>query len=264
MARTRALDHDEKRLAILEQSAQLFAAEGFDRVSVSMLARACDISKALLYHYFKDKSELLFEIIRDHLQTLLAVTAESDEAPTSDPREHLHWLVHALLEAYRSANSKHQVQINQLHLLPGPQQKLLKDMERKLVDRFAAAIARCVPPSARDRALLKPLTMSLFGMVNWHYLWFREDGSMSRGDYAQLAVTLLIEGSTHLPMQSTGGRPINSNRPPAGRDPELVDGKQDRWPRNVSPQPFPDMGKARHITVKGASATRRRSADGAD
>lgn len=201
MARPRASDHDEKRRTILERSAELFAAHGYDRASLSMLARACGMSKALLYHYYTDKSALLFDIIHSHLEHLLAVTAIPDPAPERDPRGHLLRLAEALLEAYRHADNKHHVQLNQLHLLPRPQQKLLKDMERALVDRFAAAIAPCVPAAARDRAVLKPLTMSLFGMLNWNYLWFREEGPMSRGDYAKLAVTLLVEGAGNLGMQ---------------------------------------------------------------
>ena len=104
-------------------------------------------------------------------------------------------LSEALLDAYRYADTKHHVQINQRHLLPRAQQKIIKDMERKLVDRFAAAIAPCVPVEARDHALLKPITMSLFGMLNWNYLWFRDHGPLSRRDYAKLAVALLLDGT---------------------------------------------------------------------
>lgn len=201
MARPRASDHDEKRRAILERSAELFAAHGYDRASLSMLARACGMSKALLYHYYADKSQLFFDIIYSHLEHLLKVTAISEPAPERDPRGHLLRLAEALLEAYRSADNMHHVQINQSHLLPRPQQKILKDMERTLVDRFAAAIAPCVPPAGQDHALLKPLTMSLFGMLNWNYLWFREDGPMSRSDYAKLAVTLLVDGTRSIRVQ---------------------------------------------------------------
>lgn len=160
-----------------------------------MLARACGMSKALLYHYYTDKLQLLFDIIRTHLEHLLAVTEMPDGAPAADPRDHLLRLAEAVLDAYRDADNMHHIQINQLHLLPAAQQKILKGMERMLVDRFAAAIAPCVPPAARENALLKPLTMSLFGMLNWNYLWFREDGPMSRSEYARLAVTLLIDGA---------------------------------------------------------------------
>ena len=198
MARPRAANHDEKRQAILERSAELFAAHGYDRASINMLARACDMSKALFYHYYFEKLEVLFDIIRTHIEHILAVTSGLEEPRHTDPRVYLLKLSEALLDAYRSADTKHHVQINQLHLLPRRQQKIIKDMERKLVDRFAVAIAPCLPIEARDHSLLKPITMSLFGMLNWNYLWFREHGPLSRRDYAKLTASLLIEGAQAL------------------------------------------------------------------
>lgn len=195
MARPRASDHDEKRRAILEQSAGLFAQHGYDRASLSMLAEACGMSKALLYHYYTDKSELLFDIIRTHLEHLLAVTAVPDGNRSRDPRSHLQRLAETLLEAYHQADSKHHVQINQLQFLPEPQQIALKAMQRKLVDRFATAVAPCLAPGLDQDTLLKPLTMSLFGMLNWHHLWFREGGPMTRSGYAKLTVALVVDGA---------------------------------------------------------------------
>ena len=46
--------------------------------------------------------------------------------------------------------------------------------------------------------MLKPVTMSLFGMLNWHYMWFREQGAVSREAYADLATTVLLEGAQAL------------------------------------------------------------------
>ena len=198
MARPRASDHDEKRRAILEQAAGLFARHGYDRASLSMLAEACGMSKALLYHYYTDKSELLFDVIRTHLEHLLAVTAVLDCVRPRDPRSHLQRLAETLLEAYHQADSKHHVQINQLQFLPEPRQAALKAMQRSLVDRFAAAIAPCLAPGLDRDVLVKPLTMSLFGMLNWHHLWFREKGPMTRSGYARLAVALVVDGAAGL------------------------------------------------------------------
>ena len=58
MARTRATDYDDKRRAILDRSAELFAAHGYDRASMSRIAEACGVSKANLYHYYRDKDEI--------------------------------------------------------------------------------------------------------------------------------------------------------------------------------------------------------------
>jgi TetR/AcrR family transcriptional regulator len=200
MARPRAADYDGKRQAILDHSAEVFAKHGYDRASMSQVAKACGVSKALLYHYYVNKAALLFDILHDHLQGLVdAVLAVERKLP---PQARLRALVGALLEAYRDADNEHKIQLNELGKLPPKRQKLLTDMERDLVRVFADAIAAVNPALAGDNALLKPVTMSLFGMINWHYMWFREGKALTREDYANLVTTLLVEGAAALTAQA--------------------------------------------------------------
>jgi TetR/AcrR family transcriptional regulator len=192
MARTRAADYDDKRRAILAAATALFAEHGYDRSSISDVAKACGVSKALLYHYYGSKEVLLYDIIEHHLDRLL-VAIEAADTPGLAPRARLEAFAVALLVAYRDANHEHKIQINELPKLPEPQQETLKALERELVARFAGAVA-AVRPELVGNGLLKPVTMSLFGMLNWHYLWFRPKGQLSREDYGRLAVTLLLDG----------------------------------------------------------------------
>jgi AcrR family transcriptional regulator len=196
MARTRATDYDDKRRAILDRSAELFAEHGYDRASMSKIAEACGVSKANLYHYYRDKEELLFDVIRFHLEELLEVVEAADNSDLS-PAARLKELVAALLEAYRDADAQHNVQINGLRLLPSDRQTELKAMERELVKIFSDAVAG-VAPQLKDTKLLKPVTMSLFGMINWHYLWFKNTGDVTRADYAELVAQLIVDGTRNL------------------------------------------------------------------
>ena len=90
------------------------------------------------------------------------------------------------------------MQIAALKALPPDRQEVLKGLERRLVRTFAAAIAGINPALAGDSPLQKPVTMSLFGMLNWHYMWFRPSGPISREDYADLATRLIVEGARSL------------------------------------------------------------------
>ncbi|NBP52464.1 MAG: TetR/AcrR family transcriptional regulator, partial [Actinobacteria bacterium] len=55
MARPRAADYDDKRAAILRRAAELFAEKGYDRTSMTEIAAALGVSKALFYHYYPSK-----------------------------------------------------------------------------------------------------------------------------------------------------------------------------------------------------------------
>ena len=198
MPRSRAKDHDEKREAILHRAAAVFARDGYDRASMAMLAAECRVSKALLYHYHASKEALLFDIVQNHLQALLDAVDEADDTGLA-PEARLERLVAALLEAYRDADAEHKVQLAALRLLPQAEQDRLKALERRLVAVFADAVRALDPALFEGKPLLKPVTMSLFGMLNWVYMWFREGGPVSRQDYARLATQLLVGGLRSLP-----------------------------------------------------------------
>jgi len=198
MARRRAADYEAKRTHLLRTAAPLFARHGYDRTSLSMIAVAAGVSKGLVYHDYADKDAVLADIIRRHLAELIEVVTAAAAKDDRPPERRLADMAVALLAAYRDADAEHQVQVAHLRLLPEPVQEELKDMERVLVTLFADALAAVAPPLAGDRRLLKPLTMSLFGMLNWAFFWFRENGPMTRRDYAELAARMVVLGARDL------------------------------------------------------------------
>jgi len=113
-----------------------------------MIAEACGVSKALMYHYYSSKDAVLFDLLQDHLQNLVAVV-EAAAQSAGRPEEKLFAISEALLEAYRGADAEHQVQISSLKLLPPAQQESLKEMERKLVVIVSDAIADAIPHVAK-------------------------------------------------------------------------------------------------------------------
>ena len=167
MARTIAKDHDEKRAALLKTAAGFFAENGYDRASMNELAKACGVSKALIYHYYESKDALLFDILHSHLTELL----ETVEAlpPAEKPQEGLLALTQAILAAYRDADAEHKVQINALGALPEESQRELRAIQRRLVAIMSDRIQATAPELFSGRPeLLRPVAMSAFGMLNWY------------------------------------------------------------------------------------------------
>ena len=163
MARPLAADHDDKRRAILKAAATLFAGQGYDRASMSEIASACHVSKALLYHYYANKEQLLFDIIRAHLDDLVAAVTS---VGAGTPRQRLREMIGALLEAYRHADEEHQIQISAMKRLPPERVAELVELERVLVRAFSKAIIALHPALEGAPQVLKPLVMNLFGMMN--------------------------------------------------------------------------------------------------
>lgn len=194
MARTRASDFEEKQHGLLMSAATVFAEQGMEKASMAQIASHSGVSKALLYHYYPSKDVLIFAIIHTHLVELEAAVAAAVD-PSLAPERQLRVLVGAVLDKYRGADDAHRVQLVGTDTLSEEQKAEIRGVERQIVRHFSKVLRQVRPDLDRpERPLLMPVTMSLFGMMNWVYMWFRDGGTITREDYAEVATTLILEG----------------------------------------------------------------------
>jgi len=161
---------------------------------MSQIASHSSVSKALLYHYYPSKDALIYAIIITHLEELDQAIEAADDVNDS-PEKRLRRLVGVVLENYRGADNQHKVQLNATSALSDEQKSGITAIERRIVRRFSNVLKEIHPElDSKERPLLMPVTMSLFGMMNWVYMWFRDGGRITREDYADVATTLILEG----------------------------------------------------------------------
>ncbi|WP_209597453.1 TetR/AcrR family transcriptional regulator [Ruegeria sp. HKCCSP351] len=194
MARTIAKDHDQKREQILKMAAKVFADQGFDRASMTLLAKECGISKANIYHYYDSKDAILYDILETYLRELRDRICNVDLDGLS-PEQKLRKAVREILFAYQGADDEHRVQISGMSALTEEQQKRLRGYQLDLVNFVRDILLEMSPGSfdgAKDK--LRGATMSVFGMLNWYYMWNTGAGAKAREDYADLVSTLTMHG----------------------------------------------------------------------
>ncbi|MCX8953726.1 TetR/AcrR family transcriptional regulator [Ruegeria sp. NA] len=194
MARTIAKDHDQKREQILKMAAKVFADQGFDRASMTLLAKECGISKANIYHYYDSKDAILYDILETYLRELRDRICNVD-LDGLNPEQKLRKAVREILFAYQGADDEHRVQISGMSALTEEQQKRLRGYQLDLVNFVRDILLEMSPDSfdgAKDK--LRGATMSVFGMLNWYYMWNTGAGPKAREDYADLVSTLTMHG----------------------------------------------------------------------
>jgi AcrR family transcriptional regulator len=187
MARTQAEDYGEKREAIVEEAAKLFAARGFDGASLADLAAACGMSKSLFYHYYPSKEQILFAVMDGHMERLLSAI---EAPPPRDPGQALARFARALLRLYAGAAGRQKVLLYELGRLPSAERRQIVAKERKLVAFVEDILANAEPRT--DRAALRARTMLFFGMLNWTHTWLKPGAGLSRDEVADLAAAAII------------------------------------------------------------------------
>jgi len=192
MPRGRSRDYELQRETILARAAALFARRGYTATSMNEVAEACGVSKPALYHYVRDKHQLLAEIAETHIARLLALVEEVDAAQLA-PEARLRRLIAAFLAAYSGSQAEHRVLTEDVRFLAVPERRRILGAERRVVAAFADAIAAVRPGLAKER-LGKPLAMLLFGMMNWMFTWLQPKGELSHADLAPVVADLFFGG----------------------------------------------------------------------
>ena len=192
MARGRAAGYDEQRELILARAAALFAQRGYPGTSMNQVAEACGLSKATLYHYYRDKYALLVSIAEGHVDKLRALVDEV-LAQGLAPEPRLRMLIGRIVEEYAGARDAHRVLTEDVRFLEPADRDRILGHERSVVAGFAQAVADLRPELAQA-ALATPMTMLLFGMVNWMFTWLRPDGRIDHHALAPMVADLFMGG----------------------------------------------------------------------
>ena len=192
MPRGRASGYDTQREQILTRAAELFATQGYTATSMNQVAQACGVSKPSLYHYVRDKYQLLVEIAEGHVTLLKALAAQVQARPL-DPQAQLRELIASFVGAYAGSRAAHRVLTEDVKFLEPADRERLLAVQREVVAAFADAIAR-VRPELRSAELHKPLTMLLFGMMNWMFTWLQPGGRLTHALIAPVVADLFLGG----------------------------------------------------------------------
>jgi len=195
LARTIAKDHGEKRRLILKAAAEVFAREGIARASMTEVAKTGGISKANIYHYYASKDALLFDILDAYLSSLRKRILELPLSGLDDTGRLLRILEEFLL-AYEGMDHEHKIQIEGLPLLPLNQQEILKGYQRDMVGIVSDVLREIVTEDiSGNKRALRDVTMSIFGMLNWYYVWQPKADSTARKAYAKTIANLVVFGT---------------------------------------------------------------------
>ena len=192
MARTRSPAHDDQREQILARAAELFARRGYTATTMNEVAAACEVSKATLYHYVRDKHALLAQIALGHVARLQQLVDEVVHERL-EPEVRLRRLIERFLQAYGDAQHEHRVLTDDMKFLQESDRARVRAGQRAVVAAFADAVA-AVRPGTDAAGLAKPLAMLLFGMINWTFTWLQPGGRLTHAALAPIVADLFCNG----------------------------------------------------------------------
>ena len=155
------------------------------------IAKACGATKSMLYHYFPTKDDLLFAMLEEHLEKLIA-SIEEVTAQAGTHKQRFNEFVLVYTQKSAQSRRRHVITMNDVKYLPKPMQSPLLALERKVCEMIALLLRNLNP--GLPEQVYKPYTMLLLGMLNWTDIWYKTSGTMKPQELCDRISRLFLRG----------------------------------------------------------------------
>jgi len=182
----------DSRVALVKAAAQLFRSKGYERTTVRDLANAVGMQSGSLFYHFRNKEEILYEVMKDGINSVVEHVRKASETKHASPRDGLVAMTVAHLNVLLGSDSA------SLAVMLYEWLSLPEELREKIVAQRDAYeelwydtlnAAREVGDFRGDERFTMRLYM---GALNWTTQWFRESGPLSLEELAENIVAELL------------------------------------------------------------------------
>ncbi len=184
MARTQGSHSDITGPRVRAAALSLFAQHGYAAVSMRQIAREVGVQAGALYNYTPDKQSLLFDLMKTHMDELLATRA-SLEQPVS-PVAALESFTRLHLRFHSERPDEVFIAYMELRNLSPENFSEIEALRRAYEDQLEAILREGVESGDFTVADPKITTMAVIAMLTGVNTWFREGGRLSLEEVEQI------------------------------------------------------------------------------
>ena len=170
--------------AIHQAALKLFARSGYAAVSMREIAAEVGVRAGALYLYTPDKQTLLFDLMRAHLERLLA--AWNAQKSADSPTEQLRKFVEFHIAYHFGLRDEVLVSHMELRNLSPENLQIVQDLRRS----YEQALEDILGTGRRERHFVvhdvRVTTMALMAMLTGYLTWYRDDGRLDKTEIASI------------------------------------------------------------------------------
>jgi len=165
---------------ILRVSADLISQKGYHGVSLQQIANKTRLHKSSLFHYFKNKEELILRILEasvdDASGNLKKIVVNNELSPKERLRKAIEEHLTSLLTEHR-ANAT--IYLNELRGLSRKNQKEYLTKRKRYQKDFEKIIEGMEREGYFSGLDPKIVTAGILGMLNWTARWYKKTGRLT-------------------------------------------------------------------------------------
>lgn len=184
------------REKLLHTAINLFYQKGYSDTSIREIGAKAGISSSIIYHYFKNKEEILFTIISDESQDLIKALIEI-EGRIADPVKCLQEMLkeQSIIYSLKKGKKVTKMMAFDSHQLRGKQGDIIRKFQYDIYNIYKRKIKQIKDKGLlRDDIDLTVLTFSIFGIINSFHRWYNHAGRLSEEEVTENLLKFVSHG----------------------------------------------------------------------
>ncbi len=184
MARTQGSHSDITGPRVREAALRLFARHGYAAVSMRQIAAEVGVQAGALYNYTPDKQTLLFDLMKAHMDGLLAAWAVEADSPSATAALEQFTRFHIRFHSKRPEAVF--ISYMELRNLTPENFAVIEALRRRYEEGLADILRRGVAAGAFDVDEPRVAAMAVIAMLTGVNTWYRDAGRLSLDDVEEL------------------------------------------------------------------------------
>ena len=190
MPRPRNLQKTEEIYRVI---ARLFAYRGYHSTSMREIARELGMNQSSLYHYFASKQDILFTLMNDAMDDVLAILEEISSTDLL-PEDRLNRVLSFYTQYYAGDQERLILLINEMNSLNEEYRSILVRKQRRYVQLIKSILEELAAQGKIKQIDPAIATFAFFGMVHYTIKWYHKDGPVSLDQLADAFVEIFTKG----------------------------------------------------------------------
>ena len=173
--------------------ARLFAHKGYDATSMREIARELGMNQSSLYHYFRSKEEILFNLANDAMDDALPTLEEICKADLSAV-EKLKKVLDFYIRHYAGDQDRLTLLVNEMNSMDAGHRRKVVDKQRRYVDLIRSILEQLEREKGLRKVHPTVATFAFFGMVHYTVKWYDREGPIDLDELARSFLEIFTRG----------------------------------------------------------------------
>ena len=187
------LNTEERKVQILKIATDVFYRDGYEKASLQEIAQRAGITKAAIYYHFKNKEEILFDLVAT-LSDRLVADLKGINRGENDPVDQLREMLTQHISYMKQGKANVKILVEDKRFLGKRYAGIIREKQKEIFEIYRSKLEEIANQGRLKDINIITANFSLFGIMNWLYHWYDSEGELSIEKITESIIRMVFYG----------------------------------------------------------------------